>query len=47
MTFLKAWSNLVIIADCAHARPRCQVNVYRTIGPLVYFYSYQIEIRDL
>ena len=30
---------IIKIAYCAAVRPRCQVSVYRTIGPLVYFFS--------
>ena len=28
---------------CASTRPRYQVSVYKTIGPLVYFWSFKIS----
>ena len=37
-------SNVVKIANRAYTRPRCQVSVYMTIGPLV-LNDYQ-NIRD-
>ena len=33
LTYFAAKSNLAKIAYCAYTRPRCQVSVYRTIGP--------------
>ena len=35
LTYFTAWSNLVKIAYCAYARPRCQVSINRTVGPMV------------
>ena len=33
---------------CAYTRPRYQVSVYRTIGPLVFiFFSFFVAILDL
>ena len=37
LNYLKAWSKLLIVLmPEAYARPRCQVSVYRTNGPLVF-----------
>ena len=35
LSYYTTRSNLVEIAYCADTRPRCQLSVYRTIGPLV------------
>ena len=32
---------------CAYTRPRYQVSIYRTIGPLVYFFRYCLDFKGL
>ena len=39
LTYFTARSNFVKIAYCAEISPRCQVSIYRTIGPLVKVYT--------
>ena len=46
LTYFTAMSNVVKIAYCAYARPRCQVSVYRTIGPLVTICICKVQIRN-
>ena len=36
LTYFTARPNFVKIAYCSDTRPRCQVSIYRTIGPLVF-----------
>ena len=38
LTYFMARSNLVEMAYCVDTRPRCQVSVCRTIGPLVVYW---------
>ena len=47
LTYFKARSNLVKIAYCAYTRPRCQVSVYRTIGPLVRLLEWEIYLSAI
>ena len=37
LTCFTVRSNLVEIAYCAYTRSRCQVGVYMTIGPLLFY----------
>ena len=39
LTHFMARSNLIKIAYCAYTRPRSQMSVNRTLGPLILFFS--------